>query len=138
MTIWISHRGVRDGAVVENTAKAFQAALRRGFKTLETDLRITADHHLVLSHDENFGRLSDNSLSILKQTRSQLSNIRLSDGQRPYFFDEFMADHGALNWVLDIKPETGAASLRILLKWVQVQMPIALFTKKASFVVWQN
>ena len=44
------HRGAR-GLAPENTLSAFRVALGLGVTTLETDIAITRDGHLVLSHD---------------------------------------------------------------------------------------
>ena len=53
---WISHRGYAK-KYTENSQEAFDAALDLGFEFLETDLRITADGHIVLCHDPDFRRL---------------------------------------------------------------------------------
>lgn len=44
------HRGAR-GLAPENTLAAFRKALELGVTTLETDLAVTRDRHIVLSHD---------------------------------------------------------------------------------------
>ena len=44
------HRGAR-GLAPENTLTGFKSALDIGVTTLETDLALTRDHVLVLSHD---------------------------------------------------------------------------------------
>jgi glycerophosphoryl diester phosphodiesterase len=44
------HRGAR-GLHPENTIKGFEAAIALGVTTLETDLALTRDGHLVLTHD---------------------------------------------------------------------------------------
>ena len=44
------HRGAR-GLAPENTLTGFKAALDIGVTTLETDLALTRDHVLVLSHE---------------------------------------------------------------------------------------
>ena len=44
------HRGAR-GLAPENTLTGFKTALDIGVTTLETDLALTRDHVLVLSHD---------------------------------------------------------------------------------------
>ena len=49
------HRGAR-GLAPENTLAAFRAALAIGVTTLETDLALTADDVLVLSHDPSLNR----------------------------------------------------------------------------------
>lgn len=47
---WQGHRGAR-GARPENTLPAFRYALDRGVTTLELDLAVSADGHLVVSHE---------------------------------------------------------------------------------------
>jgi glycerophosphoryl diester phosphodiesterase len=44
------HRGAR-GHLPENTLPAFELAITQGVATLETDLALTKDGHLVLTHD---------------------------------------------------------------------------------------
>jgi glycerophosphoryl diester phosphodiesterase len=138
MTVWISHRGVKENGVEENTFHAFEAAVKRGFRSLETDLRLTADHQIVLSHDPSFSRLSQNNIPIVNLTRKQIEAIRFSDGQPPYFFEDFLQDHSRRKWTLDIKPETGATTLRVLLKLVNQRFDRDDFIRRASFVVWTH
>lgn len=45
------HRGAR-GLAPENTLPSFELALDAGVSTIETDLHLTADGHVVLFHDE--------------------------------------------------------------------------------------
>lgn len=47
---WQGHRGAR-GARPENTLPAFRYALDRGVTTLELDLAVSADGHLIVSHE---------------------------------------------------------------------------------------
>lgn len=49
------HRGTR-GLAPENTLAAFRKAIEIGVTTLETDLALTADDVLVLSHEPNLNR----------------------------------------------------------------------------------
>ena len=49
------HRGTR-GLAPENTLAAFRKAIEIGVTTLETDLALTADDVLVLSHEPNLSR----------------------------------------------------------------------------------
>jgi glycerophosphoryl diester phosphodiesterase len=138
MTQWISHRGVRVGATEENTKQAFAEAVYRGFGILETDLRLTADHAIVLCHDPDFSRvISGEHRPIIKLTRSQIESLRYRDGSSPYFFDEFTQDFSHHHWVLDIKPETSFATLRLLKKHAD-SVGLGDFCQKASLVVWSK
>jgi glycerophosphoryl diester phosphodiesterase len=47
------HRGAR-GLVPENTIPSFLTALELGVTTLEMDVVITSDHHVLLSHEPWF------------------------------------------------------------------------------------
>jgi glycerophosphoryl diester phosphodiesterase len=47
----VGHRGVRDGAVAENTAAAVEAAVAQGAAWVELDVRVSGDGVPVLSHD---------------------------------------------------------------------------------------
>lgn len=138
MTIWISHRGVRDGKIVENTRDAFAAAVRKGFKVLETDLRLTADHHIVLAHDEDFGRLCSDERPIMKLTRSQIESFKFADGQHPYFLDEFLEDHSKQSWVFDMKNPMAQATAAVLRRTILEKMSMSEFVKKTSFVAWSK
>jgi hypothetical protein len=55
---FISHRGVnlRGTLAGENSLEAVVYTRRAGFATLETDVRLTADGHLVVMHDETLNR----------------------------------------------------------------------------------
>lgn len=136
MPIWISHRGVRDGNVVENTRESFSAAVRKGFKWLETDLRLTADHHIVLAHDLDFRRLSGDERPILKMTRAQVANIALTDGQKPLFLDEFLEEHAKQSWVFDLKAPDSHATIGMLSRMLLDRVPLAQLLKKTKFVTW--
>jgi len=46
----VGHRGAK-GLAPENSRKAFEVALSHGLKWVETDIRQTADGHLILHHD---------------------------------------------------------------------------------------
>ena len=56
-----SHRGGRMEHD-ENTLSAFQASYDAGYRGFETDIRMTRDGELVISHDETLARLTPLSL----------------------------------------------------------------------------
>ncbi|HSN14997.1 MAG TPA: glycerophosphodiester phosphodiesterase [Anaeromyxobacteraceae bacterium] len=53
----VAHRG---GSLVapENTLEAFEVASRLGADAIETDVRLSADGHVVVFHDEDTGRIT--------------------------------------------------------------------------------
>lgn len=53
----IAHRGA-SGSEIENTLPAFRRAVREGADFAETDLRLSADGHVVLFHDDDLRRLA--------------------------------------------------------------------------------
>lgn len=132
--VWISHRGLCEGAT-ENTAEAFRAALDAGFTHLETDLRVTADDHLVLAHDENLSRIAGVPLKVTEATRAELESVRLNGGERLLFFDQWLKAFGHYRWILDIKPERGERTLTQLLKhWEGAAGE--LLDQRARFLFW--
>ncbi|MGD8176066.1 glycerophosphodiester phosphodiesterase [Marinimicrobium sp. ARAG 43.8] len=131
---WISHRGLCDAAT-ENTAEAFRAALEAGFTHLETDLRITADDHLVLAHDEDLSRIAGIPLNVTQASRAELEQVRLLQGGRLLFFDEWLDEFGGYQWILDIKPEQGERTLaRLQAHWEGDAR--ALLSERARFLFW--
>lgn len=68
----VAHRGLAPG-LPENTLTAFRAAIGLGVDAIEIDLRVTADGHLVVMHDDTVdrttnghGRVADLSLAEIK------------------------------------------------------------------------
>ena len=47
----IAHRGLHDANRPENSFAAFQAAIEKGY-AIETDVRISKDHRLIIFHDD--------------------------------------------------------------------------------------
>lgn len=136
--IWISHRGYKATAV-ENTAEAFRAARAQGFVALETDLRLTKDGEIVLHHDPSLRRLSGRSDLVHDLTREQLAGIPVGEGGtvgRILFFDEFVEEFAGCAWTFDIKPETGAETLRRLKAWVDGRRAGEWIDAQAKFVCW--
>lgn len=134
---WISHRGFKANAV-ENTHAAFEAAVDLGFSTLETDLRLTRDGHIVLHHDPDLRRLAGVPTVIAQSTRSELEKISLAGGSRLLFLDEFTRAFSRCSWVFDIKPETGMETLTHLIGWVKEQNLTHILTAKTRFVLWNE
>jgi glycerophosphoryl diester phosphodiesterase len=135
--VWISHRGYCRAAT-ENTADAFRAALAQGFTHLETDLRSTADGHLVLAHDMDLARISDVATNVCESTRAQLEYVVLNGGQPLLFFDEFMAEFSGHRWIFDIKPEYGLRTLDLVLQWWRKPEYADFFRRRVRFLLWKK
>jgi len=136
-TVWTSHRGLCLDAV-ENTQASFNAARSAGFCSFETDLRVSSDGHIVLCHDENFSRLSGPETPVQSMSRSEIEKIRLSDGSHPFFFDDFIDQYAAYNWIFDIKPEHGEKTIEALSLWLDEKSAAEWFFSHARFLFWSD
>lgn len=77
------HRGDRVHGI-ENTMTAFQMAVNAGVDMIETDVRMCADGHLILMHDETVDRTTDGTGAVKDLTLPQIQNLnaaKLSAGE---------------------------------------------------------
>ncbi len=72
-TVFIGHRGY-SGLYQENTEEAFKMAGVKGFGGCETDVRVTKDGVLVLSHDGDLAFADGTEMSISDHTYEELSS----------------------------------------------------------------
>lgn len=111
------HRGGAD-MVAENTSQGFSQAFAQGFRIFETDVRLTVDGALVLSHDVTTNRLVFNpgaDVNITSLTKAQVKALVIDtqtgvsdstikgtaflrgqgyDTATYYFADDFLAEYG--------------------------------------------
>ena len=76
-----AHRG-NSGEAPENTLQAFQSAVDAGADWIETDVYLTRDRQLVISHDKDTGRTGDKKLSITNSTYAELLAVDVATGFR--------------------------------------------------------
>jgi len=101
LTTW-NHRG-NPGA--ENALSGFQLAWKNGINHFETDLQITKDGVLVLSHDPDLLRLTGNSYQIIDLTLNQLQLYPIA-GTDPWCTFEELINHFPLgNISIDLKSD---------------------------------
>lgn len=93
------HRGVR-GPVPENTVPAFARALQDGANALETDVRVTADGVVVVSHDPDGRRLAKIDRRIADCTVAEVRAWRIGIPT----LDEVLASFPKIRINVDIKP----------------------------------
>lgn len=130
MPILVSHRGLHD-VYPENTLQAFDEAVASGFRYLETDLRCTKDGHIVLSHDRSLRRISGHDLLVDQVGRKDIERLKLAEGTKILFFEDFLERFGYLNLTLDIKGEGGEATVEALSTLIRPE-------QKLRFLFWQK
>ena len=109
--LWISHRGYTQKHT-ENTRAAFDAARAAGFDVIETDLRVTADGHIVLYHDRTLVKMGKPKLYIDQLTKAEVSALRYPCGAELMFFDEFISRYRDWSWAFDIKKESAPHTIK--------------------------
>lgn len=127
--LWVSHRGYCADAI-ENTERAFDASIDAGFRSLETDLRCTADGHIVLHHDPSLLRTFGLATRVEQTDLNTLQNIGVLD------FERFISRYAGCSWTFDIKPESGQATLKALKAWVNKRGAEDWFNHQARFLFW--
>lgn len=135
--VWISHRGFCQDHE-ENSAQAFRAACAIGFEHLETDLRTTADGHIVLAHDPTMERLTGTTHTIESSPRTLLERMSLRGGEKLLFFDQFLQEFAGLDWIFDIKPESALRTIDALLPWWEMPEYQDFFQHRVRFLFWDK
>lgn len=70
----VAHRGQPD-SFPENSLEGFRYVLESGAVYLETDVQLTSDDVVILSHDENLKKLTGKNISVTKNTYSSFQNV---------------------------------------------------------------
>jgi len=71
---FFAHRGASAHAP-ENTIEAFQLALKQGAKIIEFDVKLSADKHVVVIHDQTVDRTTDGKGKVNHLTLAQLKEF---------------------------------------------------------------
>jgi glycerophosphoryl diester phosphodiesterase len=76
----VAHRGLHDNArgIIENMPGAVRAAVESNF-AIEVDLQLTADGEAMVHHDDELGRLTEGSGTLLSKTSAELKQIVFKD-----------------------------------------------------------
>ena len=87
----VAHRGLHDDIRPENSMPAFKAAIEKGY-TIEIDVHLSSDGHIVVFHDDNLKRVCGVDKKVAKCTLKELKTMKLkgTDNTIPTF-DEFLA-----------------------------------------------
>ncbi len=104
--ILVAHRGgVVDQERSENSLKAMEEAVRRGYTHVEVDARCTRDGHVVCFHEKNMKSEAGLDADITDLTLAEVKKIILPRSREPIpTFDEYCARcRGRINLMVDIK-----------------------------------
>ena len=104
--ILVAHRGgVVDKDHSENSLKAMEEAIRRGYTHVEVDARCTKDGYVVCFHDNNMKREAGIDANISDLTLEEVRKIVLTRSKEHIpTFDEYCARcKGRINLMVDIK-----------------------------------
>jgi len=90
---------------IENTARAFAAAVALGYDYLETDVRASADGVAVVVHDVRLDRLCGVPVRVAEATWAELSTLRVGGRERLPRLDEVLAAFPAVRFNVDVKSD---------------------------------
>lgn len=110
----IAHRG---GAALapENTLTAFGRSIALGARYLETDVRMTADGHLVCFHDATLDRVTDSRGPVRRHTLTALRQVRVRGTEHIPTLVELLQSFPDANVTVDLKDrEAIGPLLRVL------------------------
>lgn len=103
-----SHRGGRMERD-ENTLMAFQESWDAGYTGFETDIRMTKDGVLYMTHDSTLERTTNGTGVFEEKTSAEIDKLRTKKGNKIMRFDEFCAfldgkDSLYVEWEFKTKP----------------------------------
>ncbi|MCE2616594.1 glycerophosphodiester phosphodiesterase [Phocaeicola oris] len=74
----------------ENTLSAFQATYTAGINGFETDVRMTKDGNLIISHDNSLQRMTTSEGIIEEMETAELKKVVTKKGHKLLFLDELL------------------------------------------------
>ena len=77
-TRMIAHRGL-SGMYLENTLQAFEAAGKKSFYGIETDVHVTKDGKFIIVHDDNLRRVTGQEFVVEETEYEVLRELRFRD-----------------------------------------------------------
>lgn len=104
----IAHRGgVVDSTYTENGLPALSTAIKRGYKMVEVDLRMTKDSVLIIQHDNNFKRYYGVNRPVVEMNWAEISTLKSDkDGCKVLRFEEVLQHcTGKIQVMIDNKIE---------------------------------
>jgi glycerophosphoryl diester phosphodiesterase len=113
----VGHRGAPDCAP-ENTMASFREGVQQGADIIELDVRLSADQHVIVFHDEYLDRTTDGNGPLAERTLDELKSLDAGGWYHPRFAGETIPTlHEVLAWAM------GHVPLFIELKYSSVPGP---------------
>ena len=84
-----AHRGSRF-EYDENTLPAFKASYDAGLRGFETDIRMTRDGALVITHDSSLERTTNGTGTVEEKTEAEIRQLATKQGNKMMFLDELL------------------------------------------------
>lgn len=75
----------------ENTLQAFQNSYEKGLRGFETDVRISKDGQLIISHDASLDRMTTSQGIVEEMTAAELRKVKTKKGNPLLFLDDLLA-----------------------------------------------
>jgi glycerophosphoryl diester phosphodiesterase len=110
----IAHRGGA-GLAAENTLEAFQRSYDLGFRSLETDVRLTADGQLIAFHDAWLNRVTLAAGRVRNRTLAELAALPVLGRQSVPSLAAVLAAFPRACFTLDVKTPAAVRPLAELL-----------------------
>ncbi|WP_375490184.1 glycerophosphodiester phosphodiesterase family protein [uncultured Jatrophihabitans sp.] len=104
-----AHRGFAAGADagLENSMRAFEAAVRLGCRYLETDVRVSADGVALAFHDASLDRVTDRRGRVDAQSWARLRHARIGGREAIPLLTDVLATWPDVRVNLDVKSDRG-------------------------------
>lgn len=124
----IGHRGA-SGLALENTLPSLELARLLGVNAIEIDVRKTSDNKLVVFHDSDLTRLSNQETKISDLTLNQVQKIVLNDGQSIIpTLEDALTMIGKVPIIIELKQSDCVDELvKVLEKFPRLDITIASF-----------
>ena len=87
----------------ENTWSAVEHVAALGLEWMETDLRLTADGIVVLSHDEDLRRTANDPRAVGEVMWAELADLDSGDGRGFVRLDDALYAHPTMKFNIDLK-----------------------------------
>ena len=107
----IAHRG-GGREVPENTWSAVEHVAALGLEWMETDLRLTADGVVVLSHDEDLRRTANDPRTVGEVMWAELADLDSGDGRGFVRLDDALYAQPAMRFNIDLKDSCVGQTVR--------------------------